>query len=94
MTTGTTDSITLSGGYGNRVRYYRNKQKRQKHYGNVYQLESVGRFCLGLMNQILVEECDALKEYIRGEIEKFGGKRDVVFLVLEHELSRIDSNCL
>ena len=40
---------------------------------DVYRLESVGRFCLGLMNQIRVEECDALKEYIKGEIEKFGG---------------------
>ena len=41
---------------------------------DVYQLESVGRFCLGLMNQISVEECDALKEYIRGEIGKFWGR--------------------
>ena len=40
---------------------------------DVYRLESVGRFCLGLMNQIRVEECDALKDYIKGEIEKFGG---------------------
>ena len=38
---------------------------------DVYRLESVGRFCLGLMNQIRVEECDALKDYIKGEIEKF-----------------------
>ena len=30
------NSITLSGHYGNGVLYYGNKQKRRKHYGNVF----------------------------------------------------------
>lgn len=40
---------------------------------DVYRLESVGRFCLGLLNQVSIEECDALKAYVKGEIEKYLG---------------------
>ena len=50
-------------------------QDLSKHVAlpDVCRRESVGRFCIGNLNQVNTADCDELKAYVKAEIEKYLG---------------------